>query len=283
MRYTLFFVGTMRFLQELRWGVPIDGKDTVTSDSGVLLASAFPMPLPQGDPVMGRVHGDPVFTMGNGDAVYSRSAFDYLAVCLEQEVAALTQSAQRRSTFAHRLRAVAALYRYIEISPPQRAMKVRQWNTVHRIALESRLWSREQERVLDHIRIGTTIEDVADLDGNRMLFISGEPGSGKSEVLVHAAAAAATAGCNVLVLCPTGVLVHGYRARLPEDDRITVETIHSAFCIHRAQDAVVKYSPPTRLRRYELIILTKRLKWTMQSLNAFFSSLKSCYRSRFYA
>ena len=38
-------------------------------------------------------------------------------------------------------------------------------------------------------------------------------------------------------------------------DHIVVETIHSAFCIHRDHDAIVRYSPPTRLRRYELFIL----------------------------
>jgi len=87
------------------------------------------------------------------------------------------------------------------------------------------------------------------------LYVSGEPGAGKSEVLIHAAVRAASAGCQVLILCPTGALVHGYRDRLPESEHIVVETIHSAFCIYREQDLVVQYSPPTRLRRYDLIIL----------------------------
>ena len=49
--------------------------------------------------------------------------------------------------------------------------------------------------------------------------------------------------------------MHGYRSRLPESDNISVETIHSAFAIYREQDDVVRYSPPTRLRRYELLVL----------------------------
>ena len=167
----------------------------------------------------------------------------------------MTQCPTRRTTFAYRLRAVAALYHYIEYSPAQRAMKLRQWNYVNRLSLERRDWSDEQREVLSAMQSGTSVEDTSELDQNRLLFISGEPGSGNSEVLIHGAVAAANAGCYVLIICPTGALVHGYRARLPDSDHIVVETIHSAFCIHREQDAVVRYSPPTRLWRYELIIL----------------------------
>ena len=70
-------------------------------------------------------------------------------------------------------------------------------------------------------------------EAERFLFISGKPGSGKSEVLVHAAVAVASKGCEVLILCPTGALVHSYRDRLPETEHIVVETIHSGFKIFR--------------------------------------------------
>ncbi len=46
--------------------------------------------------------------------------------------------------------------------------------------------------------------------------------------------------------------MHSYRDRLPETDRIVVETIHSGFAIGRR---AVQYAPPTRLRRYDLILL----------------------------
>ena len=208
-----------------------------------------------GHPVQGRVEDELVFTKSIEEQVYARSAFAYMSDVMQEEIASLTQCASRRSTFGFRLRAVAALYHHIEVSPPERAMKLQQWNYVNRVALQARVWSSEQQRALDAIRDGTTVADVAESEGDRYLFVSGEPGSGKSEVLVHAAVAAANVGCNVLVPCPTGVLVHGYRARVPDDERITVETIHSSFCIFRTHDETVKYSPPTRLRRYELIIL----------------------------
>ena len=93
------------------------------------------------------------------------------------------------------------------------------------------------------------------LSSGRHLFLTGEPGSGKSEVIVHAACAAAKSGACVLVLCPTGTLVHSYRDRLPDVDNIVVETIQSGFAIQRQYDKLVDYAPPSRLRRYDLILV----------------------------
>ena len=93
------------------------------------------------------------------------------------------------------------------------------------------------------------------LNSDRHLFFTGEPGSGKSEVIVHAACAAAKSGACVLVLCSTGTLVHSYRDRLPDVDNIVVETIHSGFAIQRQYDKLVDYAPPSRLRRYDLILV----------------------------
>jgi hypothetical protein len=43
---------------------------------------------------------------------------------------------------------------------------------------------------------------------------------------------------------------------LPEVDNIVVETLHSGFAIYRgADEKAVQYSPPTRLRRYDLILV----------------------------
>ena len=93
------------------------------------------------------------------------------------------------------------------------------------------------------------------LNSGRHLFLTGEPGSGKSEVIVHAACAAAKSGACVLALCPTGTLVHLYRDRLPDVDKNVVETIHSGFAIQRQYDKLVDYAPPSRLRRYDLILV----------------------------
>ena len=49
--------------------------------------------------------------------------------------------------------------------------------------------------------------------------------------------------------------MHSYRDRVPVDDRIVIETIHSSFQIFRQADMVVQYCPPTRLRRSDFILL----------------------------
>ena len=89
---------------------------------------------------------------------------------------------------------------------------------------------------------------------NRWLHITGGPGTGKTEVIIHAAYRAAEAGCRVLILCPTGALAHAYRERLPPTDQIIVETLHRGFSIARKVD-MNTYSPPGRLRRYDLIFI----------------------------
>ena len=114
-----------------------------------------------------------MFGMGSEERVYSQAAFSYLLSILEEEVAALTQCAARRITFTYRIRAVAALYHYIEDAPVQRALKLREWNYVNRMALERREWSAEQSQVLAAIRSGTSVDDTADSNGDRLLFISG--------------------------------------------------------------------------------------------------------------
>ena len=62
-------------------------------------------------------------------------------------------------------------------------------------------------------------------------------------------------GLYALVLCPTGPLVHQYRLLLPDSERIVVETIHSAMRISPHSADVVEHAPPSRLNRYDLILL----------------------------
>ena len=165
-------------------------------------------------------------------------------------------SPSRRVTFEYRLHAVARLYHHIEEAPVERARKIEQWRIVSRVALQARQWSPEQQDAISTIARGCCVDDAgAHLLQQRYLYVSGEPGSGKSEVLVHAAVHAADNGCKVLVLCPTGTLVHSYRDRLPEHPNLVVETIHAGFRIYREADKLVRYSPPTRLQRYDLLII----------------------------
>ena len=194
MEYTAFFVGVMNYLEQLTWGMEEDGDWTVRHGSWHISIGAFPAPLPLGDPVHGRISGSPVFCRGSHESAYSCSAFSYLVSILNAEVASLTQSTTRRSTFLNRLYAVAALYEWVEVPQSEKHAKLSQWNYVNRRGVRSFRWSAEQEEVLAAIQRGTNVEDRADLDGDRYFFVSGEPGAGKSEVLIHGAVRAAEAG-----------------------------------------------------------------------------------------
>ena len=74
------------------------------------------------------------------------------------------------------------------------------------------------------------------------------------KAIIHAAYRAAEVGARVLILCPTGALVHVYKERIPPTDQIVVETLHCGFSIARNVD-MNTYAPPGRLRRYDLVFI----------------------------
>ena len=82
------------------------------------------------------------------------------------------------------------------------------------------------------------------------MHITGGPGTGKTAATIHAAYRVAEAGARVLILRPTGALVHAHRELLPATDKTIVETMHSDLSIARKVD-LNTYSPPGRLRRYD--------------------------------
>ena len=255
MAYTKFFVRAMQYLEGLTWRCEQDtGQMLVIGHDGAAYAiESFPLPL-HGH-VTPAMHGQKVFPKTCGWRTYSDAAFAYLCECFKPELENRV-SKGRRETFRHRLTALAALYDHIEGDPERRCAKLSGWNRVHRTTLQTRSWSPGQMEALTTIQRGLDVcDENAMRASNRHVYLNGKPGSGKSEVLVHAAVAAASAGYFVLILCPTGTLFHSYRDRLPESDRIVVETIHSAFAVRRQHDQAVTYAPPTRLRKYDLILL----------------------------
>ena len=257
--YMKYFVGGLKYLHGLRWFYDTKSHRTlVRGEEGALYApEAFAEPLPGIDAVDMDVHDEFVFAVNvNGTSGVRTSVMGYLQECLMRELS-IRVSKKRVATCLQRIIALGLLYDDIERSPAERARKVREWNASTRRELVPRVWSAKQQLVLDLIKEGTEITDANELaKADRMLAIAGEPGSGKSEVLVHAAVRAMEAGLCVLILCPTGSLVHSYRDRLPETDRLAVETVHSGFRIsRRADEAAVRYAPPSRLRRYDLFLL----------------------------
>ena len=94
-------------------------------------------------------------------------------------------------------------------------------------------WSCKQHEFLDIVADRINIRDSSDMvvGLDRCMHITGGPGTGKTEAIIHAAYRVAEVGARVLISCQTGALVHAYRERLPPTDQIVVETLHSGFSI----------------------------------------------------
>ena len=91
------------------------------------------------------------------------------------------------------------------------------------------------------------------------LYINGPPGSGKSAVLIELAIRAAKdSELNVLIVCPTGSNVYSFKSQLPEFngvERIRVDTIQGVLNYkRRGKDGLVRWTPPSALRRIELVL-----------------------------
>ena len=160
-------------------------------------------------------------------------------------------SENRINTFKQRLRAVKLMLDACE--NPEDPMDPRMWSAKDIRSPPSRKWSPEQDEALDAIGAGVNIIDGnVEHHGRRTLLMTGGPGTGKTEVVVHAALRAANNGERVLIACPIGALVDTYRERLPPHHNIVIETVHASFKITRRADQ--QYVPPGRLRTFDLII-----------------------------
>ena len=107
------------------------------------------------------------------------------------------------------------------------------WDTVNRPKHRHLQWGEKQAEVLALVTERTSYEDEeVKRTSRRWLYISGSPGSGKSAVLLEAALRAARQALRVLIVCPTGQLVHSLKAQLPELDgieNIQIDTIHGVL------------------------------------------------------
>ena len=245
MQYTKFYRSTMEFLTSLRW----ESQTIVYAGRQRMATQAFPPGLPEYSEKDRLVYYDAA-----KDTNDFNSAADYLEFCWRVDLARRV-GPNRRETFAQRIKAIRLLHQHATLCEDKSAL-AEKWNRQRATQLSAVVWSPEQQLIINTVA-GLLLLDDAQLveDSNRKLFVEGDPGTGKSEVLVHMAHAAAIGGAKVLVLCPTGTLVHAYRERIPEHPNITIETLHSGLSLKREYDKVVDYCPPGKLRKYDLIIL----------------------------
>ena len=267
--YTMHFVGVLSFLLRLEWyvakaddppilhkphvklmGPPLEEAvdDSAANTNYVLL-------LWESFPHVGRPQRPDAITPNQPVFEHSAEACNYFLRAVHNDLS-MRFSEERCSTFKMHVFAKWSLLRGLSRTTDlQTQMKA--WNDMPIKTVTEPPWSDDQKEVLKAINQRLNPEDVYEAyEGqNQPIYLGGDPGTGKSEVMIHAAYRGAEQGFKVLIMCPTGALVHAYRERLPTHHNIAVETIHSATVIIRAHDEVVKYSPPSRLRKYDLFII----------------------------
>ena len=149
--------------------------------------------------------------------------------------------------------------RVLQCRDPSEYELLRQsWDTVNRPKYSEKKWSPEQQEAIDLAKQGVSYEDEETrMNSRRWLYIEGAPGSGKSAVLLELAIWACQT-MQVLIVCPTGNLVHQYKSKLPDRDgieNIRVDTIQGVLNYKRpGADSKVTWSPPSALRRIDLIL-----------------------------
>jgi len=228
----------MKYLKMLRW----DASENVQGE-GKYAAAAFPQPMP---------------TPVSGEAIFKtdQEAHDYLMNFVMKDLEFRGIGNGRRRTCMHRLNAVRLFTQWAAtLQGHERDAMLQEWNMAITTQMKEHKWSKEQQEVLDIIAEGLENTDPDVPITARALSISGKPGSGKTEVMAHGAMNAAKKGAAVLLLCPTGAQLFNYREKLGEHERIDIQTLHSAFVIRREADEVVQYCPPTRLRKYDIILI----------------------------
>ena len=135
-----------------------------------------------------------------------------------------------------------------------------QWDTVNRPQYQRRTWSPRQQEVLDQVAQAVSVDnEEVRAEGRRCVLVLGGPGSGKSAVLLEVALRSARLGIRVLIICPTGQLVHSFKCQLPDVEgieNISVDTIHGVLGYKRpGPDGKVRWAPPSALRRIDLILV----------------------------
>ena len=156
-----------------------------------------------------------------------------------------------------------------------------QWEIQNRPVYDQKTYCGGQLEALKRISEALDCEDENAREvarNKRWLYIAGKPGSGKSEVIKEAAVRAAKRGFSVLIVCPTGQLVHSFKSQLPDVDgveNIRVDTIHGVLNYKRpGKDSQVRWTPPSALRKIDLILVDEASQYDDKEWTRFFTSVR---------
>ncbi len=85
-------------------------------------------------------------------------------------------------------------------------------------------------------------------------------------------------GLHVLIICPTGQLVHVLNASLPDLeglDSIRIDTMAGVLKYQRpGADQKVRWTPPTALRKFDIILVDEGSQYDDKDWSRFYTSVK---------
>ena len=188
MEYTQFYRSTMEYLCRLRW----ESQDIINMGQQRYKRTAFPKGLPDFTAA-----GRPVFEDNTIRSAITEAA-DYLEFVIRLDLMRRV-GPSRRKTFAQRIKAIRLLHNHATTSENPAAM-AELWNRKRATQLQPRQWSPQQQAIINTVEglLLLADEDLV-INSQRQLFIEGEPGTGKSEVMVHLALCLAPWGLCVCV------------------------------------------------------------------------------------
>ena len=273
------FAGMLEYLQSWVWTSETSVVQSSYTDAALTFSiNALPMLIDADGSVVHvgsrQTEGAPVFP-SDGDA------FRYMVASATRDLQYRGIRDERTSCFEAKQEANFLLYRRVckcESDAEYEALR-QSWDAVNRPKYKDHTWSPEQRQAIDLIKSGISHEDEESrIQSRRWLYVQGPPGSGKSAVLLTAALNACSNGMSVLIVCPTGYLVHQYKSKLPDKDgveNVRVDTIQGVLQYRRkGADSQVTWAPPSALRRIDLILVDEASQYEDQEWTRFFQVVR---------